>query len=64
MTFEALKLTRQFLNAVEDAGYKEPTPIQKLAIPPLRSGQDVIGIAQTGTGFACLVNTRVAYLAS
>ncbi len=50
MTFEALKLTRQFLNAVEDAGYKEPTPIQAKAIPPLRSGQDVIGIAQTGTG--------------
>ena len=50
MTFEALKLTRQFLNAVEDAGYKEPTPIQSQAIPPLRSGQDVIGIAQTGTG--------------
>ena len=50
MTFEALKLTRQFLNAVEDAGYKQPTPIQSKAIPPLRSGQDVIGIAQTGTG--------------
>ena len=50
MTFEALKLTRQFLNAIEDAGYKEPTPIQSMAIPPLRSGQDVIGIAQTGTG--------------
>lgn len=50
MTFEALKLTRQFLNAVEDAGYKHPTPIQSKAIPPLRSGQDVIGIAQTGTG--------------
>ena len=50
MTFSELKLTRQFLNAIEDAGYQEPTPIQIKAIPPLRSGQDVIGIAQTGTG--------------
>ncbi len=50
MTFSELKLTRQFLNAIEDAGYQEPSPIQIKAIPPLRSGQDVIGIAQTGTG--------------
>ena len=50
MDFSELKLTRQFLNAIADAGYEEPTPIQKKAIPPLRSGQDVIGIAQTGTG--------------
>ena len=50
MTFSELKLTRQFLNAIEDAGYSMPSPIQIKAIPPLRSGQDVIGIAQTGTG--------------
>jgi ATP-dependent RNA helicase RhlE len=50
MDFSELKLTRQFLNAIADAGYEEPTPIQIQAIPPLRSGQDVIGIAQTGTG--------------
>jgi ATP-dependent RNA helicase RhlE len=50
MSFEDLKLTRQFLNAVEEAGYKGPTPIQEKSIPPIRSGQDVIGIAQTGTG--------------
>ena len=50
MTFSDLKLTRQFLNAIEEVGYEEPTPIQIQAIPPLLSGQDVIGIAQTGTG--------------
>ena len=50
MTFEELKLTRQFIRAVEDAGYTHPTPIQEKAIPPIRAGQDVIGIAQTGTG--------------
>jgi len=50
MTFEDLKLTRQFLNAIEDWGFEQPTEIQIKAIPPIRSGQDLIGIAQTGTG--------------
>jgi ATP-dependent RNA helicase RhlE len=50
MKFEDLKITRQFLNAIEDAGYSSPTDIQMKAIPPIRSGQDLIGIAQTGTG--------------
>jgi ATP-dependent RNA helicase RhlE len=48
--FEELKLTRQFLNAIEDLGYLRPTPIQQKAIPIIRSGQHLIGIAQTGTG--------------
>jgi ATP-dependent RNA helicase RhlE len=50
MTFEDLKLTRQFLDAVVDAGYTTPTDIQKMAIPRILAGQDLIGIAQTGTG--------------
>lgn len=50
MTFEDLKITRQFLNAIADMGYTTPSPIQERAIPPLLSGQHLIGIAQTGTG--------------
>lgn len=50
MTFQDLKLTRQYLNALEDLGFEQPTPIQKKAIPAIGSGQHVIGIAQTGTG--------------
>ena len=49
-SFEELKITRQFLNAIEDAGYTHPTEIQIKAIPRIMAGQDVIGIAQTGTG--------------
>lgn len=48
--FEQFKLNRQLLNAIEEAGYTEPTPIQKQAIPLALSGQDILGIAQTGTG--------------
>jgi len=50
MTFSDLKVTRQYLDALEDMGISEPTEIQRKAIPRIRAGQDVIGIAQTGTG--------------
>ena len=50
MSFRALNLAPQILQAVNDAGYTEPTPIQVAAIPPILAGQDLIGIAQTGTG--------------
>ncbi|MCX2744656.1 DEAD/DEAH box helicase [Mangrovivirga sp. M17] len=49
-TFEDFKLNRQLLNAIEEAGYESPTPIQKKAIPLVTAGHDVLGIAQTGTG--------------
>src|SRR3982751_1436384 len=50
MSFRALNLSPQILQAIDDAGYTEPTPIQVAAIPPILAGHDVIGIAQTGTG--------------
>lgn len=50
MPFRALGLEARILKAVQDAGYTEPTPIQLAAVPLVMSGQDVIGIAQTGTG--------------
>jgi ATP-dependent RNA helicase RhlE len=50
MPFRALNLSPQILQAVRDAGYTEPTPIQVAAIPLILAGDDVIGIAQTGTG--------------
>jgi superfamily II DNA/RNA helicase len=48
--FEDLGLGSQILQAVRDAGYSTPTPIQAQGIPPVLKGRDVIGIAQTGTG--------------
>ena len=50
MPFRALGLDANILQAVQDAGYTEPTPIQSAAIPPILAGHDLIGIAQTGTG--------------
>ncbi|SLJ90711.1 DEAD/DEAH box helicase [Novosphingobium mathurense] len=50
MNFADLGLSEELLQAVEAAGYTEPTPIQAQAIPPVLMMKDLIGIAQTGTG--------------
>jgi superfamily II DNA/RNA helicase len=50
MNFSDLGLSNEVLQAVEDAGYKTPTPIQEQAIPYVLTGRDVLGCAQTGTG--------------
>jgi ATP-dependent RNA helicase RhlE len=50
MDFASLHLSAPVLKAVEELGFKEPTPIQAQAIPIALSGRDLIGSAQTGTG--------------
>jgi ATP-dependent RNA helicase DeaD len=49
-TFADLGLAPDILEAIQDVGYEEPSPIQEQAIPPLLEGSDVIGQAQTGSG--------------
>lgn len=49
-SFENFNLNRQLLNAVADLGFDQPTEIQQKCIPIALGGQEVIGIAQTGTG--------------
>jgi len=49
-TFADLGLSEPILNAVVEAGYKHPTPIQEQAIPVVLMSRDVMGVAQTGTG--------------
>ena len=44
------KLDQRLQQAVRDAGYVKPTPIQLQAMPHLLKGRDLVGIAQTGTG--------------
>lgn len=50
MTFNDLGLIDPILDALNDKGYKTPTPIQKQAIIPVLEGRDLLGVAQTGTG--------------
>ncbi len=49
-SFQSLQLNKQLLQALQEAGYTTPTPIQQKAIPLILKGHDVLGIAQTGTG--------------
>ena len=50
MEFKELGLSEPVLRAIEESGYKNPTPIQEQAIPIIQMCRDVLGLAQTGTG--------------
>lgn len=63
ISFDQLGLPDDVLQAIKDQGYEQPSPIQAEAIPPLLTGRDILGQAQTGTGktaaFALPLLTRV-----
>jgi ATP-dependent RNA helicase RhlE len=48
--FSDLNLSTPILNALNDLGYTQPTPIQERAFSAMMAGHDVVGLAQTGTG--------------
>ena len=49
-SFEDLKINKPQLKALVDMGITSPTPIQEKSIPAVNSGNDMVGLAQTGTG--------------
>ncbi len=49
-SFKEFNISDQLHYAIEDLGFKTPTPVQSQAFPVIMSGKDMIGIAQTGTG--------------
>lgn len=49
-SFESFNLNKQLLSGIADLGFSAPTEIQQKSIPIIMAGQEVIGIAQTGTG--------------
>ena len=50
MNFEELGLCKEIISSINEKGYKNPTEIQKEAIPHILMGRDILGCAQTGTG--------------
>ncbi len=50
VSFQDLDLSNQLRNSIDDLGFVNATPIQEKAFPIIRSGKDMVGIAQTGTG--------------
>ncbi|HYH55327.1 MAG TPA: DEAD/DEAH box helicase, partial [Anseongella sp.] len=49
-SFTDFKFNKQLLDAIAEAGYGKLTPVQEKVLGPVLSGQDLIGIAPTGTG--------------
>nr|ABX76969.1 Vasa [Parhyale hawaiensis] len=49
-TFGASGLRDLLISNIERAGYKTPTPIQRVCIPTIMAGRDIMGCAQTGSG--------------
>lgn len=49
-TFAALGVSSAFLSALQDIGYRQPTPVQSKSVAHLLDGRDLMGVAQTGTG--------------
>lgn len=43
-------IQKELLEIIEKVGYKEPTPIQRQAIPVGMQNRDIIGVAETGSG--------------
>ena len=50
LSWNDFKLNKQLLDAISESGFREPTEIQQKCIPLISGGQQIIGIAQTGTG--------------
>jgi ATP-dependent RNA helicase RhlE len=50
MKFEEFNITPEIKKSLEELGFKKPTDIQFKSIPPILKGEDVLAIAQTGTG--------------
>lgn len=50
MQWQDFKLNKQLLDAIAEAGFESPTEVQQKCIPLIMGGQQIIGIAQTGTG--------------
>ena len=50
MSFDTFGLSAELLRAVAEEGYRDPTPIQRQAIPAILEGRDIMAGAQTGTG--------------
>jgi ATP-dependent RNA helicase RhlE len=50
LTFAALGVAEPLLQALIARQFDEPTPIQQSAVPALLAGQDLLGVAQTGSG--------------
>ena len=60
-SFEQFDLSKPLNNAIIDLGFDSPTPMQEKAFKAIRSGKDIVGIAQTGTGKTLAYTLPILY---
>ncbi|MCD4800268.1 MAG: DEAD/DEAH box helicase, partial [Methanococcoides sp.] len=62
-SFKKLGIEDAILRSIEDKKFEEPTEIQKMAIPLILEGKDIIGGAATGSGktlaFGCGIIQKI-----
>ncbi len=62
ISFKDLNLSKPIMQAIADAGYENPTPVQAKAIPAVLSGLDLLAGAQTGTGKTAAFTLPILHL--
>ncbi len=62
ISFKDLNLSKPIMQAVADAGYENPTPVQAKAIPAVLAGSDLLAGAQTGTGKTAAFTLPILHL--
>ena len=61
-TFEELGVSEEIRRAIEELGFENPMPVQEEVIPYLLGNKnDVIALAQTGTGKTARLNKKIVY---
>ena len=53
-SFQSMGLEKEVLRGVLSMGYKNPTPVQRKALPIALAGLDVVCMARTGSGKTCV----------
>ena len=56
MKYEDSGIREDILAGIREMGFTEMTPIQEQAIPAELAGEDIVGLAQTGTGKLSLIH--------
>ena len=50
MTFKDFGFGQEIMDGLDSMRFLEPTPVQEKSIPAIQKGNDLIAVAQTGTG--------------
>jgi ATP-dependent RNA helicase DDX54/DBP10 len=53
-SFQSMNLSKEILSGISRLGYKQPTPVQRKALPVALAGMDIVVMSRTGSGKTCV----------